>query len=108
MKDKYIIIAFFAISFLVVVIVEFLGNKLTDKAENALRAKRYQRMKAEDRQIGPSESLAARMEQAGYGAKRVEQKAKFCSSCGEGLKETARFCPKCGRAQDTFKTTSGS
>lgn len=103
MNDKLSVLIIFAIGTVVVMIVGYLGNKLTDKAENAMRSKRYQRMQATGRHTGPTESLAARMEQAGYGAKKPEQKAQFCSSCGERLQENARFCPKCGAPQDSYR-----
>lgn len=104
MKDWVYIIIFFAIVFVAVYVVGFLGNKISDKAENALREKKLKRKAANSKQeAAPTESLAAQMAQAGYQSQRDEHKAQFCTSCGERLTEGSSSCPKCGANVSSYK-----
>jgi len=91
-----ILIALFAVT----LIVGFLGNKISDKAENALRAKRQKRMEAKNPKTGPSESLAVKMAQGGYSAAPKTYTPRFCSACGARLNAGDRECPKCGASVD--------
>ena len=95
-----ILIALFAVTYIVILIVGFLGNKMSDKAENALRAKRQKRMEAKNPKTGPSESLAVKMAQGGYSAAPKTYTPRFCSSCGSRLNAGDRECPKCSASVD--------
>ncbi len=102
MEWLYMII-FFAIAFVIVMVVGFLGNKLSDKAENAFREQKLKRKAANNQLSGPTESLASRMAQSGYQSQKKEHKAQFCTSCGQHLAEGTSSCPKCGAIVSSYK-----
>ncbi|MBR6407441.1 MAG: zinc-ribbon domain-containing protein [Clostridia bacterium] len=93
---------------IVMAIVGFLGNKVVDGAENAFRSKRIQNRKQDPSGQPKTESLAARYAQPQSKSNQTvlpsqaqnEQGSptagKYCSNCGQMLREESVFCPYCG------------
>ena len=100
--DWLIFLGLFVIVAIIMAVVGFIGNKAVDGATNAMRSKRVQKQQqAPPRQ---PQSLAARYQQQGTRAATTSapvpaNTARFCSRCGQPLREGAAFCLNCGAKQ---------
>lgn len=60
MKSWVILLILFAVAIVVVLIVEFIGNKALDGMSNAARSRKIKKSKEQGTNESPTESLAAR------------------------------------------------
>ena len=97
------IVVIFAIVFVVMLIVGFIGNKVVDKTENALRTKRINGQKNRSYQEAQTESLAKKLNMTAAVPVTQTHKASFCANCGEQLKSESKFCPNCGAEVEKYR-----
>ncbi len=96
METLYII-GFFAVVFVIVLIVGFIGNKAVDGAENALRSKRYDKRNGVSPKVSQQESLAARYSSTPAAVKYTNKApADLCRNCGARIPQGSAYCPSCG------------
>ena len=92
-----IIIGVFAVTFILIVVVGFIGNKVVDGASNKMRERRIERREAMGENESPTESLAARFANVpNSGVTRIQQNDVLCPTCGARIIGTERFCRACG------------
>ncbi|MBQ5995928.1 MAG: hypothetical protein IJL63_08760 [Clostridia bacterium] len=94
-----VILCAFAIVLVLVIIVGFIGNRVTDGFENFLRKQKKNNKSTPN--YSPAQSLASRYNNQHSAVNKPPQSnhAGFCIYCGSPLQEGSVYCGSCGAKQ---------